>query len=144
MPHEHGMGRGPHHGLPPRVRRGSPPGRCDVTARVERMVEPTVLLLLSERRMHGYELLDRLGTLAEENWAIDLGNLYRALRGLEAEGMVRSQWDIGARGPARRVYEITPDGTVLLDQWARALERTETGIARFLARYREYRGRNTT
>ena len=144
MPHDHGMGRGPHHGWGPRARCASSPGRWEVTARVERVVEPALLLLLSERPMHGYELLDRLTALMNEGWMIDLGNLYRVLRGLEAEGVVRSSWDVGAPGPAKRVYEITPAGTTLLDQWATALERTEIGIARFVARYRELRERNRT
>lgn len=107
-------------------------------------MEPALLLLLSERPMHGYELLDRLTALMNEGWMIDLGNLYRMLRGLEAEGVVRSTWDVGALGPAKRVYEITLAGTTLLDQWATALERTEIGIARFVARYRELRERNRT
>jgi PadR family transcriptional regulator PadR len=143
MPHEHGTGPGRHHRWGPRARRGSSPERWEITARVERVVEPTLLLLLSERPMHGYELLDRLTELMSEGWAIDVGNLYRVLRGLEAEELVRSTWGVGALGPARRVYEITPAGAKLLDQWATALERTRLGIARFLARYRVVRGRNT-
>jgi DNA-binding PadR family transcriptional regulator len=53
--------------------------------------------------MHGYELLDRLTGLMNEGWMIDLGKLYRVLRGLEAAGVVRSKWDVGALGPAKRV-----------------------------------------
>src|SRR5947209_19050732 len=80
-------------------------GRWRVRSRVERFSEPAVLLLLKERPAHGYELLERIEELAGE--PIDMGNLYRVLRALEEEGLVRSEWHADAPGPARRSYEPT-------------------------------------
>jgi PadR family transcriptional regulator, regulatory protein PadR len=111
------------------------PGSWAVRARVERFAEPAVLLLLRERPMHGYELADRLGALASED-AVDLGNLYRLLRALEADAVVASEWHGDLPGPARRVYALNSEGHVLLDRWAEALERSQVVVADFLDRYR--------
>ena len=42
--------------------------------------------------MHGYELLERLPELTGEEARADVGNLYRILRALEEEEIVRSEW----------------------------------------------------
>jgi PadR family transcriptional regulator, regulatory protein PadR len=117
-----------------RCRRRIGPGNWGVRARVERFSEPAVLLLLRERAGHGYELLDALPALTGET-RVDMGNLYRVLRALEEDGLVRSQWQADAPGPARRTYELTADGRRLLDEWAAALERSRARIDAFLERY---------
>jgi poly-beta-hydroxybutyrate-responsive repressor len=109
-----------------------------VRARVERFVEPSLLLLLRERPVHGYELLERLPELGVEG-RIDIGNLYRLLRGLEDEGLVRSEWSADLPGPAKRTYELTAEGRRVLDSWAAGLRRAQGTIDGFLARYEEGR-----
>jgi poly-beta-hydroxybutyrate-responsive repressor len=101
------------------------PGHWTVRARVERFIEPSLLLLLRERPVHGYELLELLPELGIEG-RVDIGNLYRLLRALEEEGIVRSEWSAELPGPAKRTYELTPAGRRLLDRWAEALRRAET------------------
>jgi PadR family transcriptional regulator, regulatory protein PadR len=120
-----------------RVRRRVGPGEYEVRARVERFAEPVALLLLRERPEHGYELLDQLPELTGER--VDMGNLYRFLRLLEAEGIVHSNWDDDAPGPSKRVYELTDEGRVLLDEWAGALRDAQGRIDGFLTRYAERR-----
>jgi PadR family transcriptional regulator PadR len=115
------------------------PGQWAVHARVERFVEPALLLLLRERPMHGYELIDRLPELTGEEVRVDVGNLYRVLRALEEEGIVVSEWSADLPGPARRTYELTPAGRRLLDRWAEALRDAQHGIESFLNRYAEGR-----
>jgi poly-beta-hydroxybutyrate-responsive repressor len=121
----------------PRARRHHR-GRWRVLARVERFAEPALLLLLRERPAHGYDLLERLPELTGEA-RIEMGNLYRLLRGLEEEGLVSSEWDDASPGPAKRRYAVTETGERLLDQWADALRRSQERTARFLARYEERR-----
>jgi PadR family transcriptional regulator, regulatory protein PadR len=120
-----------------RVRRRVGPGEYDVRARVERFAEPAVLFLLTERPAHGYELLDQLPELTGER--VDMGNLYRFLRLLESEGIVRSAWDDEASGPSKRVYELTDEGRALLGEWAGALRDAQERIDRFLTSYKERR-----
>src|ERR671924_2209899 len=113
------------------------PGHWAVQARVERFIEPTLLLLLRERPMHGYELLERVPEVAGEDVRVDVGNLYRILRALEEEGIVRSEWSADLPGPAKRTYELTDAGRRLLDRWAEALEQAQDVISGFLDRYEQ-------
>jgi PadR family transcriptional regulator, regulatory protein PadR len=129
--HRRGFGRAT------RVRRRVAPGRYEVRARVERFAEPAVLLLLRERPAHGYELLDQLPELTGER--IDMGNLYRVLRALEEDGLVRSEWNAELPGPAKRTYELTEAGVRVLDDWAAALSGSRDRIDAFLQRYNEGR-----
>jgi poly-beta-hydroxybutyrate-responsive repressor len=109
-------------------------GRWRVHARVERFVEPALLLLLEERPAHGYELLERLAPLVGEQ-RVEMGNLYRLLRTLEDEGLVRSEWDASAPGPAKRRYELTPEGQRLLLRWVEALRAAQSRIESFIDRF---------
>ena len=121
----------------PRTRRRDAEG-WHVRARVERFGEPALLLLLREAPAHGYELLERLPELLPEE-RVDMGNLYRVLRALEEAGVVRSDWDDDAPGPAKRIYELTDEGRALLDGWAEALRASQANVDAFLARYEDGR-----
>jgi PadR family transcriptional regulator, regulatory protein PadR len=131
----HGRGRGP------RNRRRTHDGDWAVRARVERFAEPAALLLLRERPMHGYELLELLPPLVGES-RLDVGNLYRFLRALEDEGVVASEWSGELPGPAKRTYRLTPAGEELLATWAEALGRTQELISTLLQRYDAGKGVN--
>jgi len=106
--------------------------------RVERFQVAAVLLLLRERPAHGYDLLERLPLLTGRE-RVDVGNLYRVLRSLEEQGLVRSEWDETVPGPAKRTYELTGSGEAALGRWAAALAETRTQIDRFLQRFEERR-----
>jgi poly-beta-hydroxybutyrate-responsive repressor len=110
------------------------PGHWGVRARVERFSEAALLLLLRERPAHGYELLEALPALTGES-RVDMGNLYRVLRALEEDGLVTSRWESGEPGPTKRIYELTPEGARLLDEWAAALRRSRERMDGFLQRY---------
>src|ERR687895_1761635 len=88
------------HGFRPRNRRRLPDGSWEGRARVERFGEPALLTLLAQGPTHGYELLERLPELVGEE-RVDVGNVYRALRGLEDEGLVASEWRGGRPRPPR-------------------------------------------
>ena len=91
-------------------------------------------MLLRERRSHGYDLLERLPELTGEQ-RIDVGNLYRALRALEEQGFVSSEWDDRVPGPAKRTYELTDAGGEALERWAASLADTRARIDNFLQRH---------
>ena len=85
--------------------------------------------------MHGYELLERLPEVTGDQARVDVGNLYRILRALEEEGIVRSEWSADLPGPAKRTYELTEAGSRLLDRWAESLRDVRDVIRRFSERY---------
>ncbi len=107
---------------------------CPKRAGVRGFMQPWLLLLLAQRPAHGYELLEQLGQ-EESAPAVDPGLLYRTLRQFEQEGLVRSAWNTGSGGPARRVYEITEQGLDYLHTWALNISRTRERLDRFLAKY---------
>jgi DNA-binding PadR family transcriptional regulator len=85
----------------------------------------TILRLLGERPSHGYELVARLGDETVQpaaglntTPAPDAVSVYRALRAMEAEGLVSSTWDVSQVGPARRVYVPTPAVDRTAGDWA--------------------------
>jgi PadR family transcriptional regulator PadR len=73
----------------------------------KRLLPPCLLLLIGEAPAHGYDLIERLHEFGFER---DAGGLYRALRGLEIEGVVKSHWEHSSHGPGRRTYELTDTG----------------------------------
>ena len=99
-------------------------------------LRPCVLLLLRERADHGYSLLERLRPLGLSG--DDPGGLYRALRALEREGLVRSAWEASDAGPDRRIYELTRSGREQLHARARELAATRGVLDVFLSRYEEF------
>src|ERR671936_479218 len=82
---------------------------ADTPSLPRNFLRPCVLLLLREQPSHGYELLERLRPLGVPG--DDPGGLYRALRSLERDRLVRSGWTSSATGPDRRIYELTREGT---------------------------------
>jgi PadR family transcriptional regulator PadR len=105
-------------------------------SRIRGFIQPWILLLLSERPSHGYELLERLHAGLSET-PTDTALLYRTLRQMEAEGLVSSAWETGGAGPARRLYEMTGEGVGCLHAWASNLRRTRERLDEFIAVYEE-------
>ena len=111
------------------TREGAPP---------RNFIKPCLLLLLKESPSYGYELLDRLPPLGIGR---DYGSLYRALRALEQEGLVRSGWEPRGKGPERRRYEVTHAGEAWLEQWAGAISATQSLLEVYLRRYEDVQSR---
>jgi poly-beta-hydroxybutyrate-responsive repressor len=99
-------------------------------------VQPWLLLQLVQKPAHGYELMDGRAQVEDER-APDPGNLYRTLRTLEEEGLVRSTWETSGAGPARRVYELTEEGVEYLHAWAVTIRGKRARLDRFLREYEE-------
>jgi PadR family transcriptional regulator PadR len=95
-------------------------------------LRPCLLLLLHESPAHGYDLRERLRPLGFSR--DDPGRLYRALRGLEAAGLVRSKWQSSSGGPDRRTYEITRAGKERLGEAAAELKAMHAILDTFLSR----------
>jgi PadR family transcriptional regulator PadR len=101
-----------------------------------RWMEPFVMVLLAGGAAHGYAIVGELAGLGITNGAVDVGQVYRVLRDLEAAGLVSSSWTTGS-GPARRDYELTQTGYAALDQWAAVMKERTRLVGEFDARYLE-------
>jgi len=103
-------------------------------------LRPCLLLLLAEGTSHGYELLDQVGELGLER--VDPGGLYRCLRAMDEEGLVRSTWEPSAAGPARRTYELTDEGRDWLHVIAGSLAEVARSLSTYRSRYRQVASRH--
>jgi poly-beta-hydroxybutyrate-responsive repressor len=103
--------------------------------RINRFLEPCLLLLLHCNEAHGYELLEGLKRFGFEQNPVDSSTVYRFLRVLEERGFVTSRWDTGSAGPARRLYQITAEGDRYLAWWVDDLRETDRVLHDFLAAY---------
>jgi DNA-binding PadR family transcriptional regulator len=88
----HGRGRGPGGPRGPRARRGD--------------VRAAILALLSEKPMHGYEMLKELEERTEGVWRPSAGSIYPTLQLLEDEGLIEGTEDEG-----KRRFTLTEAGT---------------------------------
>src|SRR5215216_6534221 len=103
-----------------------------VGALPKNFLRPCLLLLLRERPAHGYDLLERLRAFGFAR--DDPGRLYRALRSLEEERLVRSAWEKSLSGPDRRIYELTRAGGEALHEQAKMIASVTETLEAFLSR----------
>ena len=94
---------------------------------------PVILLMLREWNSYGYELMEKMAKFGLS--AMNPGTVYRTLRQMEKDGIVSSQWDTSADGPARRIYSITEAGENYLKFWADSLEQYQQMMNTFFRLY---------
>lgn len=94
----------------------------------------SLLLVIGEAPAHGYDLPGLLAPLGLG--AVDRAFVYRTLRLMEADGLVRSAWDPSPAGPARRTYRLTPAGDEWLAVATASLRDADRLLGRWMARYR--------
>jgi len=103
------------------------------TFRPRNLLHPCLLILLEEAPGYGYELHQRLESVLDNR--PEMAAIYRALNGLEEDGLVRSGWERSATGPERRRYSITEAGRGAMLHWARELAQISGLLLRILRRY---------
>jgi PadR family transcriptional regulator PadR len=108
-----------------------------VEVRPRNWLVPVILVTLRELNSYGYDLMERAAAFGFE--AMNPGTLYRTLRQMEKNGVVKSKWETSRGGPARRVYSITEAGEAYLEFWAEALEQYRRNMDTF---FRLYTGRS--
>lgn len=123
------------------IHRGWPPlgGR-------HRWMEPFVLVVLATTGVHGYAITGELEEMGITSGTVDVGQVYRILRDLEASGLVTSTWSDDPVGPRRREYQLTSAGYAALDEWAAVMKERARLVGEFDGRYldalaRQRRGR---
>jgi len=79
------------------------------------MLTAHLLALLKGWTACGYDLVQRLDAAGFGDYK--KSSVYRALRHMEALGLVSSHSDTASEGPARRLYTITPSGRNFLQHW---------------------------
>lgn len=76
-----------------------------------------VLAALAEERRYGYALIRRLEEVVGSG--VGEGTVYPLLNRLSQDGLVTSTLEPSPKGPARKYYELTPEGHATLG-WLRS------------------------
>lgn len=97
-----------------------------------------LLLALAEGPLHGHAIRAALHARFPD-FKGDPGAIYRTLQTLEAAGEVTAHWDTDTRGPARKVYELTPLGWERLGFWEEDIRQRLGFLQGFLDGYAKVR-----
>ncbi len=100
-----------------------------------RWLEPFLLVLIAGGTNHGYGLVGRLNALGVAPGTVDVGELYRTLRELELNGLVRSAWTNPEAGARRREYVLTEPGEARLGEWVAVMRERARLVGEFLAEH---------
>jgi len=89
-----------------------------------------ILRLVSEKPMHGYEVMQALEEESRGCYKASPGSVYPTLQMLEDEGYVRSREDGG-----KKVYEITEEGRKYLEEHGDVVDEIFDRIGSFTDRF---------
>jgi len=73
-----------------------------------------LLILLSKKPCHGYEMMKEVKDRTEGFWKPTAGGVYPILQSLEKAGYIKGQWSPQKR--KRKIYHITESGKLILDR----------------------------
>lgn len=104
----------------------------------DRLIEAQLLLLLQLKPSHGYELIQRLNDSEFTLGEVDPATVYRHLRRMDKDALVKSHWETGPSGPGRRLYTITNNGEALLGQWTESIRQQKEKLEKFIKIYEHY------
>lgn len=69
-----------------------------------------ILQVLSPQKANGYEIAKLIEQRSADELLVDHGSLYPALRRLETNGWITSEWAISSSNRRARYYALTPAG----------------------------------
>jgi len=107
------------------------------SGKAERYIQPCILMGLRRKPSYGYEIIQTIQEFGFVEGQAPPGMIYRHLRDLEAAGLVTSAWKTEDTGPAKRVYELTPEGQKALALWAVYMEQQAQKLMNFIRAYRK-------
>ena len=93
-------------------------------ANFDKMLQPSILLVLYKQDMHGFALVNELGANSMFNGnPPDKAGVYRYLKKMEEAGLLTSYLsEETAEARKKRIYSITDEGRYCLLNWYRAME----------------------
>lgn len=80
-------------------------------------LEYLILAMVGEEINSGYAMRKEMNRMRGGRWSAESGSVYRVLRRLEQDGLVREARKVGVPNRERTEYELTPQGQGLLNSW---------------------------
>ena len=78
--------------------------------------KPLVLSILEKGESYGYEIIQKVRQLSDNQIQWSDGMLYPVLHKLEKDGLLISRWQAPINGRRRKYYSITEAGKLSLEQ----------------------------
>lgn len=111
------------------------PAFAYIAGRIDKMLVPTLLYFLANKPDHGYGLIQKVNESGFSEIEADPATIYRNLRRMEEDGLVISQWETENTGPARRSYQLSPEGHQALDYCVQLVTEKVIKMQAFLEQY---------
>jgi len=77
---------------------------------------PIILSILSRKESYGYEIIQRVKEVSDNELEWGEGSLYPVLHKLEKKGLIISEWKVSDSGRKRKYYSVSEKGTEVLNQ----------------------------
>ena len=91
-----------------------------------------ILKTLALEPLHGYGIGVRLEQISRGAFQVNAGSLFPALRRLERDGLIKSDWRVTENNRRAKYYILTPQGRAGLKRETRDWEAQTSAIARIL------------
>jgi poly-beta-hydroxybutyrate-responsive repressor len=114
-----------------------PPKRQAGSGKAERFIQPSILMSLKRKPSYGYEIIQNIQEFGFVEGPAPPGMIYRHMRDLEAAGLVSSEWKTEGAGPAKRVYQLAPEGEAALALWVEHMQQQAQKLMGFIKAYRK-------
>ncbi|KZS60410.1 PadR family transcriptional regulator [Mycobacterium ostraviense] len=75
-------------------------------------IRAAILVLLSERPMHGYEMIQQIAERSNDLWRPSPGSVYPTLQLLDDEGLITA----GASDGSKKLFELTDEGRAVAEK----------------------------
>jgi DNA-binding PadR family transcriptional regulator len=80
-------------------------------------LEYLILAMVAEGITSGYAMRKEMNRMRGGRWSAESGSVYRVLRRLERDGLLREACKVGVPNRERTEYATTPQGEALLHSW---------------------------
>jgi PadR family transcriptional regulator, regulatory protein PadR len=115
--------------------KSKPGSRRPGTQKAERYMQPSILMALKLKPSYGYELIQEIQRFGFVEGTAPPGMIYRHLREMEENGLVRSEWLTEGTGPAKRMYQLSEEGQAVLGFWIDYMEKQADKLLNFVKIY---------
>lgn len=80
-------------------------------------LEYLILAMVGDGISSGYAMRKEMNRMRGGRWSAESGSVYRVLRRLEKDNLLREARKVGVPNRERTEYELTPQGDALLHSW---------------------------
>ncbi|EFD93184.1 MAG: transcriptional regulator PadR family protein [Candidatus Parvarchaeum acidophilus ARMAN-5] len=95
------------------------------------LLKPLILKLLSNRPMHGFELMEQIFEKTDGMWRPGPAAIYPALQWLEEKGYIKSMEENNGSEKSRKPYSITQKGIDAVSEYDKAIKDMHNRMQKF-------------